>query len=114
MATNHNAPKEFQCHACGKAYSYKCKLTEHIKEKHEASPTDKRIFPYVCETCGKGVRSRADLEGHMAHKHNATKQHKCHICSEEFGYKHRLLNHMRVLHKVSVDDKKTNPFILLN
>jgi len=113
MAHKHNATKQHKCLLCSEEFGYKNMLRNHMRifhkdaddKMHTASSSDKQLYPFVCDTCGKGVWKKCDLEGHMAHKHNAIKQHKCFVCSEEFGYKHRLLHHMRVLHKATVDDK---------
>lgn len=106
--------KSWPCDMCGKRYSSKNLLEEHMN-------THMGVRPYVCETCNKDFTSKYTYKAHIkTHEvrprpfectqcnktflnqqnlnqhertHNGIKEHVCHQCGKAFGSPHNLEVH---------------------
>lgn len=106
--------KSWPCETCGKRYSSRNLLEEHIN-------THTGVRPYVCETCGKDFASKYTYKAHVkTHEvrprpfecsqcnksflsqqnlnqhertHNGIKEYVCHQCGKAFGSPHNLEVH---------------------
>ncbi|XP_015592351.1 zinc finger protein 37 [Cephus cinctus] len=106
--------KSWPCETCGKRYSSRNLLEEHIN-------THTGVRPYVCETCGKDFASKYTYKAHIkTHEirprpfectqcnktflsqqnlnqhertHNGVKEYICHQCGKAFGSPHNLEVH---------------------
>ncbi|XP_012273310.1 zinc finger protein 436 isoform X2 [Orussus abietinus] len=106
--------KSWPCETCGKRYSSRNLLEEHIN-------THTGVRPYACETCGKDFASKYTFKAHMkTHEvrprpfecsqcnktflsqqnlnqhektHNGVKEYVCHQCGKAFGSPHNLEVH---------------------
>lgn len=106
--------KSWPCDTCGKRYSSKNLLDEHMN-------THIGVRPYVCETCNKDFASKYTYKAHVkTHEvrprpfectqcsktflnqqnlnqhertHNGIKEHVCHQCGKAFGSPHNLEVH---------------------
>lgn len=68
----------FICNICGKSFTMKGNLTDHVK-LHQG------IYRYKCDICGKGFRSKMHYEGHM-NTHTDYRPYKCSVCDKAFSY----------------------------
>lgn len=106
--------KSWPCETCGKRYSSRNLLEEHIN-------THTGVRPYVCENCGKDFASKYTYKAHVkTHEvrprpfecsqcnktflsqqnlnqhertHNGIKEYVCHQCGKAFGSPHNLEVH---------------------
>ena len=80
----------FVCNQCGKEYSAKWNLKQHM-ELHIGK------YRYRCEKCGKGFNSTTNYKQHMR-GHEGLRYH-CEYCSKPFkslqAYRKHTLNHAR-------------------
>ena len=67
----------FKCDDCGKSYTEKFRLANHIEVEHRG----KR---WICDTCGKSYKSSEALNVHMKVRHTNTAKYKCSICQKTF------------------------------
>nr|XP_022900651.1 zinc finger protein 37 homolog isoform X2 [Onthophagus taurus] len=106
--------KAWTCETCGKRYSSKNLLDEHIN-------THTGIRPYICQLCGKDFASKYTFKAHVkTHEvrprpfqclqcnksflsqqnltqhertHSGVKEYSCHLCDKLFGSVHNLEVH---------------------
>ena len=88
----HQGVKSFKCH-CGKGYSSKKALNDHVKIVHEATGEK-----FSCEICGKVLRDKYKLKYHMM-VHSEKRNFKCSHCSTEFKGGENLRRHVLKFHK---------------
>ncbi|KAG5668043.1 hypothetical protein PVAND_016000 [Polypedilum vanderplanki] len=83
-----DSQKQANCKICGKNFSKKLYLKQHMKSHME--------LLHRCVTCGKKFATQEDLNEHVL-KHFSDKPFKCHFCQKSFNYKsdmnRHLLNH---------------------
>ena len=72
----HTKEKAFICDMCGKQYSQKQNLRDHISRYHNEEDNSNR-YPYSCEHCKRMYRNQTNL-----YKHMETTDLKCDICEE--------------------------------
>ena len=77
--------KDILCQVCGKGFSCKSHLTQHMRKHGEKK--------HFCEVCSKLFARRNDLTSHMR-IHTGEKPHVCKNCGERFT-QHGSLNHHR-------------------
>ncbi|XP_060064728.1 uncharacterized protein LOC132545075 [Ylistrum balloti] len=102
--------KEFKCPYCSKAYTEKCKLTEHIKVKHEKSVS------YPCPKCSKVFTSKRGLEYHNItfHEERGTTL-KCSFCPKVFSSRFGFTYHTKTAHgenKIEENFKSTSDTLI--
>ncbi|KAJ8925134.1 hypothetical protein NQ315_001316 [Exocentrus adspersus] len=106
--------KAWECETCGKKYSSKNLLEEHVN-------THLGVRPYVCSLCGKDFASKYTFKAHeKTHEvrprpfrcvqcpksflsqqnltqhertHSGMKEYACHLCGKQFGSAHNLEVH---------------------
>eukprot|EP00092_Neocalanus_flemingeri_P030149 GFUD01032727.1.p1 GENE.GFUD01032727.1~~GFUD01032727.1.p1 ORF type:complete len:831 (+),score=176.79 GFUD01032727.1:54-2546(+) len=79
------------CNDCGKAFSTKKKMRNHIYNHHKMQPT-------MCPICAKEVKY---LNGHMKEVHTETHEnHGCNDCEKVFTTKKKLRGHIDTIHKM--------------
>ncbi|GJQ84223.1 hypothetical protein Trydic_g2891 [Trypoxylus dichotomus] len=87
--------KAWTCETCGKRYSSKNLLEEHIN-------THTGVRPYICQLCGKDFASKYTFKAHeKTHEnltqhertHSGIKEYACHLCDKQFGSLHNLEVH---------------------
>jgi KRAB domain-containing zinc finger protein len=59
-----------KCHICGRGFSVKSYLHNHIR-------THTGDKPYKCDVCGKGFSQNSILQNHIK-THSGDKPYKCH------------------------------------
>ncbi|XP_015175419.1 PREDICTED: zinc finger protein 2 homolog [Polistes dominula] len=82
----HTGIRPHICEICGKDFASKYTYKAHIKT-HEVRPR-----PYGCSQCNKTFLSQQNLNQHER-THNGVKDHVCHQCGKAFGSPHNLEVH---------------------
>ena len=92
------------CQECGRAFSRRCRLREHIDCVHEQI---RRKF--VCthgEGCNAAFGSNWLLRQHVAVVHWGQRKYACPICGKRFGYVHHVRSHLKHRHKERAQEAK--------
>ena len=76
--------KNYQCHQCDKAFSYRTHLLTHIKAKHD------KIKDFWCDYCDYTSSTEGNLKAHMEGVHDQVKRFKCRFC--DYGSFHQVNN----------------------
>lgn len=77
------------CNICGKDFSNKYRMINHIKTKHEKS------ISQVCPICGKRLYMSGSIQKHID-LHSDVRPFKCNQCDSAFKQKHDFTVHMRL------------------
>ncbi|XP_046602152.1 zinc finger protein 300 isoform X1 [Neodiprion pinetum] len=80
--------KSWPCETCGKRYSSRNLLEEHIN-------THTGVRPYVCETCGKDFASKYTYKAHVKTHEVRPRPFECSQCSKSFLSQQNLTQHER-------------------
>ena len=91
--TVHLKLKPFQCHLCEKAFFREYKLQDHITFCHFG------VRNHVCDKCGKSFGSKEDLRVHNNFVHEKLKKVKCEECDKMFNAKSALSRHVATVHR---------------
>ncbi|KAI7789340.1 putative gastrula zinc finger protein XlCGF57.1-like, partial [Triplophysa rosa] len=93
--TDENSPQKrtkakhsFACHICGKTYSRKGHLQDHIMTHTEQKP-------FSCPRCGNRFKHKRSVAVHMK-SHTGDELYTCPQCDKTFTAKKNLENHIRV------------------
>ncbi|XP_029974660.1 zinc finger protein 771-like [Salarias fasciatus] len=84
---NHTCEKPHACQLCGKRFSKKRDLLQHMR-------THTGEKPYPCVTCGKSFTNQGVLYRHMR-THTGEKPYSCETCGKRFSEHGILLRHKR-------------------
>uniref|UniRef100_A0A9J7WWR8 Gastrula zinc finger protein XlCGF57.1-like n=1 Tax=Cyprinus carpio carpio TaxID=630221 RepID=A0A9J7WWR8_CYPCA len=82
------SPGYLTCHECGKCFTLKRNLNEHMKIH-----TREKLF--TCDQCGKCFTKKSNLNKHVT-IHTGGKPFTCGQCGKSLRYKETLKSHMRV------------------
>lgn len=88
----HTGELKFLCTQCPARYINKGSLSDHIKFKHTEPQ-------FKCDTCPKAYHNSLNLQRHIDAVHLGIKKHQCDICGSAFGYRRKMLEHQRLVHK---------------
>lgn len=81
-----------QCTYCGKCYTQKGTLTQHVQEAHE------QIGLHTCATCGYRNASRSNMNKHEKRCQGGSLV-TCTICHRGFATERGLMQHRQKIHK---------------
>ena len=87
----HKGIKEFQCNQCGKAYTSKRSLEQHIDVIHLGKKS------FVCNICNQSFGRTTTLRVHML-SHTKELPFRCEYCSAGYKEKRNLKKHMMKSH----------------
>ncbi|XP_018333812.1 endothelial zinc finger protein induced by tumor necrosis factor alpha [Agrilus planipennis] len=82
----HTGNRPYICSLCGKDFASKYTFKAHEKT-HEVRPR-----PFQCQQCNKSFLSQQNLTQHER-THSGVKEFACHICGKQFGSAHNLEVH---------------------
>ena len=85
--------EERKCQFCGKVFSSKGNLKEHLKHVHEG------IKAYKCYVCHKTFSQNGNLKSHISSVHDGIHTHKCEMCKKTFSSKTGLKFHINKNHE---------------
>ncbi|XP_039262536.2 uncharacterized protein LOC120338691 [Styela clava] len=78
-----------QCKKCGKIFSVRTSLEQHLKLFHGESK------PYECHQCKMKFIRKVDLNKHYL-VHQVKAAHKCNVCGKKFSKINALTNHLSI------------------
>lgn len=86
----HTGARPYQCPHCPKDFASKYTLTAHMKIHYD------RKRPFECKECGKSFFSNQNLTQHVR-THTGVKEYECDVCKKKFGSQHNLEVH-KIVH----------------
>ncbi|XP_020496260.2 zinc finger protein 260-like [Labrus bergylta] len=84
----HSEQKRFSCSVCKKRFHWKKDILTHMR-------THTGEKPYSCSYCGSGFTQSSHLVAHLK-VHTGEKPFTCLVCSASFSIKKSLVEHMRI------------------
>ena len=92
-----------KCDHCGKVYSSKNKLVEHLHNKHGVA---RKEAPMInCSKCDFSHTSDSRVKAHFTLKHSSVVNFDCSKCDAQFRSKSGLQKHLYRVHKSGPSDK---------
>jgi len=85
----HRHPNAYSCKVCGKTFNRKDFLV-----KHEKTHTNDREFQ--CKHCDKAFKTNASLSAHVNGSHNETRRFVCDYCGMRTSWRISYLEHMKL------------------
>ena len=86
----HEKSKNFKCDKCDKAFSLKKGLDLHLKYHEE--------FKFECDMCNKKFPGKMQLNNHVKGVHGE-KKFECEKCNKRFSHKQNLKAHIKMVHE---------------
>lgn len=86
----HTGARPYKCPHCTKDFASKYTLTAHMKIHND------RKRPFECKVCGKSFFSNQNLTQHVR-THTGVKEYECDVCNKKFGSQHNLEVH-KIVH----------------
>lgn len=86
----HTGARPYKCPHCPKDFASKYTLTAHMKIHYD------RKRPFECKECGKSFFSNQNLTQHVR-THTGVKEYECEVCNKKFGSQHNLEVH-KIVH----------------
>ncbi|KAI5640005.1 zinc-finger double domain-containing protein [Phthorimaea operculella] len=91
----HVKAARYYCDQCGKKYTCKYKLADHLR-KHDGYEKPRS---FICSICSKAFQAKRILHVHMR-IHTGEKPFCCPQCPAQFNQYGSLYNHKRLVHKI--------------
>lgn len=86
----HTGARPYKCPHCVKDFASKYTLTAHMKIHYD------RKRPFECKECHKSFFSNQNLTQHVR-THTGVKEYECEVCNKKFGSQHNLEVH-KIVH----------------
>ena len=91
----HDGIKSYACFFCGKFFSRKANLKEHVLSVHEGQKNHK------CGYCEKSYTESRSLKIHINTVHEGQRNYKCNSCEKLFSQRGSLSVHIKMVHEGS-------------
>ncbi len=90
---SHNGIRLFACPLCPQSFITTSALSRHKKTVHKQGEL------YECNVCFRKFNVAYNMRAHMV-THTGIKPHNCQYCKADFLRKHKLVAHLKEVHKV--------------
>uniref|UniRef100_A0A182NM81 C2H2-type domain-containing protein n=1 Tax=Anopheles dirus TaxID=7168 RepID=A0A182NM81_9DIPT len=90
------ARKLYMCDLCGKNYTHRLGLSNHIRQQHHGEDTSEKL---QCTYCGRQLNGKYNLQKHIRCLHlEPGKLYRCDVCAHESPNSIALQNHKKRVH----------------
>ena len=91
----HEGKRDYVCHICGKSFSKKFMLPDHMAVEHNIGECR-----FKCEYCGKGFMNSSTKRNHVEGVHEKNKTYFCDVCTYVGPTASALGKHKRKIHRI--------------
>ena len=88
ISSDHEIKKVFRCEICGKIFTNKKGLMQHMDGVHNGNK------PFKCDICDKSFSQKRDMNRHVASVHDGKKPFKCDICEYKCSLNQQMKQHV--------------------
>ena len=91
----HEGKRDYVCHICGKSFSKKFMLPDHMAIEHDIGECR-----FKCDYCGKGFMNQSRKRNHVEGVHEKNKTYFCDVCNYVGPTLVALGKHKRKIHRL--------------
>ena len=93
-------PKDLKCEQCGKTFSNRSNLINHLRHMHMKSSAS-----FICQACDKYLTTKQNLIEHLRRVHLKQTGEQCEFCPKILSDKSNLATHIKRIHLKSAKMK---------